>query len=180
MDHIRCFDVKAVRVSALVAEEFVAFANEGYPLGGEDDAGPEFLDATEISGIVGSAVLSRPSQDSIAQAEIIVNADVVDALIGTGPEHAIEKVAERLVGLVAEADATSAAGLNFAKSVPLIKHISAGSAPVEIAPANGVAVGRVEHSHMVGADEGHSPLADLVALVRSPLSAPLTVPSPAA
>ena len=95
-----------------------------------------------------------------------MDADVVDALTRIGTEHPIEKVVERLVGLIAEADAAPAAGLNLVMSVALIEHVSTIAAPVKVPAANGVAVGRVEHAHLVGADEGYGSLADRVALAQ--------------
>src|SRR5215213_5761807 len=134
----------AIGQAVLVPQEFVALGEEGYSLRGQYDGRGEFLDALQIAGIPGLGVALRPLQDTVSQAEIVVDADEIDALLGTGSKHAVGEIVERLIGEIAEANAAPAAGLDLIKGVALVEHVPAAPAPVEIAAAYRVAILEIE------------------------------------
>jgi hypothetical protein len=57
-EDVRCLDVEAVGIAVLGAEEFIAFAQKWYSLGGEHDPGADSLDASEVTLVAGAAVLA--------------------------------------------------------------------------------------------------------------------------
>jgi len=81
-----------IRQTILIAQEFVPFTDEWYPLRRQDNASAEFLKALKKPGIAGSAVILGPLQDPIPQAQIVVDTDEIYALLRPRTEHAVEQV----------------------------------------------------------------------------------------
>src|SRR5271165_6357670 len=81
---------------------------------------------------------------------------------GRTPNIRSNKLPSGLIRLIGETDAASAARLNLIRSVALIEHISAARSAIQVAAADRVSIGGIEHAHVSPIDERYRPLAYLV------------------
>ena len=106
-------------------------------------------------------------QDPVPQAQIVVDTDEIDALLRPGGKHAVEQV-DRLKGGIAEADAASAARLDFVERITLVEHVSAAAAAVEVVAADCIAVFDAECADMSIGNKAQCAEAELVDVFQGP------------